>query len=211
MKSRQNELADLIGNSHVLFSCEGLAESVIVTTLVEQDLTFLDTGNIITDPLTDAYYTLERKGSSIAQQYLNQDYGSDVFVLCVQDQVEHKLSLGPTRRNGPSKDPRTQPAHQSIALNLTTHPEIEMLVICREGAADQYEHWKQSQRGKKQNKLKPSLFCKEELGMGDVKRPKFLNDYWGNGDNLVQALREYQRITNAKKQRTDFMLADLLK
>ncbi|WEV59089.1 hypothetical protein OZX67_00450 [Bifidobacterium sp. ESL0728] len=211
MKSRQNELARRIGDSHVLFSCEGVAESVIITALVEQDLTFLDIDNIITDPLTDACYTLERKGSSIVQQYLNQDYGSDVFVLCVQDQVNHKISLGPARRNGLTLGPGTQPVHQSVALNITTHPEIEMLVICRENATEQYEHWKQSKRHKKETKLKPSLFCKEELGMSDVKERRFLAEYWRDGDKLVETLLKYQHIASRKKQHNDFMLADLLK
>ena len=90
-----------------------------------------------------------------------------------------------------------------------------MLIVCREGKLDEYNSWKSHHRGKKNSKLKPSLFCKDELGRDDrnfrdVKKYPFLNQYWDDADALVRALELYRELASAKKQGIDFMLADLL-
>ena len=67
----------------------------------------------------------------------------------------------------------------------------------------------------KEQQLKPSLFCKEELGKDNhdfrnVKKYPFLSQYWDDADALVRALELYRELASAKKQGGDFLLADLL-
>jgi len=204
MHSRQEELARDIGDNAVLFSCEGTAEQVIVDKLITKNLTFIDRERIITNPYNnDAWSTRDRSGRSLARDFLHQNYGRNVTILCIQDQLNHRTLLH-------------QPyAERAQSINVTTHPEIEMLIVYREGKLDEYNSWKSHHRGTKNSKLKPSLFCKEELGKDDhdfrnVKTYPFLNQYWDDADALVRALELYREMTSAKKQGEDFLLADLL-
>lgn len=204
MHSRREELARAIGDDAVLFSCEGVAEQVIVDKLVTKHLTFIDRNRIITDPYNDdAWSTRDRSGESLARDFLTQDYGRNVTILCIQDQLGHRTLL------------RQPYAEHARTINVTTHPEIEMLIVCREDKLDEYNSWKSHHRGAKNSKLKPSLFCKEELGKDDrnfrnIKKYPFLNQYWDDADTLVRALELYREMTSAKKQGDDFLLADLL-
>lgn len=60
--------------------------------------------------------------------------------------------------------------HAAEVVNLRTHPEIEMLVIINEGMYGKYTN------GSK--RLKPSDYCKRELGMKQVKSRAWLERYW---------------------------------
>lgn len=42
--------------------------------------------------------------------------------------------------------------------------------------------------------MKPSDFCKQELGMHEVKREGFLKSYW-DADSLTAAAREYKQLS----------------
>ena len=81
--------------------------------------------------------------------------------------------------------------------NYVTHPEIEVLAIIREGA------WRRWHGGR----MKPSDFCKQELGMHEVKREGFLKSYW-NADSLTAAAKEYKRLSKIPKG--ELCLADLI-
>ena len=204
MHSRREELARAIGDDAVLFSCEGVAEQVIIDKLVTKHLTFINRDRIITDPYNnDAWSTRDRSGENLARDFLTQDYGKNVTILCIQDQLGHRTLL------------RQPYAEHARTINVTTHPEIEMLIVYREGKLDEYNSWKSHHRGAKNSKLKPSLFCKEVLGKDDhdfrnIKKYPFLNQYWDDADALVRALELYRELASAKKQGGDFLLADLL-
>lgn len=74
-----------------------------------------------------------------------------------------------------------------------------MLIILSE---NQYDVYKKS--GKK-----PSDYCKTELKMRDVKSYDFVRDYFKNPRKLVQAIKEYRRISHIPKG--EYTLMDLLK
>ena len=83
-------------------------------------------------------------------------------------------------------------------LSFITHPEAEILVVMREGAWDK---WKRS--GKK-----PSDFCKQDLGMSEIKSNEFLTVYW-DVDSIAAAAREYKRLSKIGKD--ELCLADLIR
>ena len=82
--------------------------------------------------------------------------------------------------------------------SYVTHPEIEVLAIIREGA---WRRWHGS-------RMKPSDFCKQELGMREVKREGFLRGYW-DANSLMAAAREYKRLSKIPKG--ELCLADLIR
>lgn len=57
-------------------------------------------------------------------------------------------------------------------------------------------------------RMKPSDFCKQELGMHEVKREGFLKRYW-DADSLTAAAREYKRLSKIPKG--ELCLADLIR
>ncbi|MDF7664663.1 hypothetical protein [Bifidobacterium sp. ESL0745] len=206
MPNKINKLQRIIGNGLVLFSCEGVAEGVIVTKLIEHDLTFLDRAQIVQDDSADEdetdvhWFTNERHERRIEDAFLNEDYGNDVFVLSVKDQQKHGLKFRETYTT------RLHPVH---AINIITHPEIEMLVLYREGQDQQFRKWYERNKRSLGKNAKPSKFCTTELRMADVKEYSFLKPYWDDETELVGALNAYRQHT--VNEPGDFMLADLLK
>ena len=55
--------------------------------------------------------------------------------------------------------------------------------------------------------MKPSDFCKQELGMHEVKREGFLKSYW-DADSPTAAAKEYKRLSKIPKG--ELCLADLI-
>lgn len=74
-----------------------------------------------------------------------------------------------------------------------------MLIIFNE---DKYNEFKKS--GKK-----PSIFCKENLKMPNVKSYDFVENYFGNPKILVQAIKKYNEMSKIRKG--EYTLLDLLK
>lgn len=83
-------------------------------------------------------------------------------------------------------------------VNVITAPEIEMLVILTE---KKYEDFKKSRK-------KPSEFCKTDLRMPNVESMEFINDYFKDIDLLIEAIREYKRVSRVLDG--EYTLADLL-
>lgn len=90
-------------------------------------------------------------------------------------------------------------AHKVDVVNVITAPEIEMLIIDNE---KKYREYKKS--GKK-----PSIFCKEDLKMSDVKSYDFVKTYFKDPAVLVVAIKKYHEIS--KLQKGEYTLLDLLK
>ncbi len=61
---------------------------------------------------------------------------------------------------------------------------------------------------KKSNK-KPSEFCKSDLRYSNIKSAEFVKKYFENADVLMNAIREYKRVSNIKHG--EHSLLDLLK
>ena len=84
-------------------------------------------------------------------------------------------------------------------INVITAPEIEMLIIFNE---NKYREFKKS--GKK-----PSIFCKEDLKMTEVKSYEFVKGYFGRPEILVAAIKKYHEVS--KVQKGEYTLVDLLR
>ena len=169
-----NELRD----SHVILSCEGTAEQVIVDKLVGADVTIFPADNVIA-------VTRMRKAAEIQEEFLDYDYDWPVSVLRVLDSRKERFRLGNLYAD-------RFPVHSFI-----THPEIEILVIIREG---EWERWSKSG-------ARPSIYCKQQMKMKDVKSRPFLEGCW-TPELIAKAAVEYRRLS--KIPRGELCLADLI-
>lgn len=192
-----NEEIDLLKRRYVLFSCEGTAEGVVIQVLYDSDLMIVPRSRVVMDAVwDDRPYTRARKASAIADQYFGVDYAADgaegLAIARIVDSHAPKFELPRRQQNG------------TEVVSFATRPEIEMLLIHAEGS---YKAWLSA--SKKNRQLKPSDFCKQQLGLSDVKEMGFLKEYWADSDKLVWAIREHARC--AKRQPGEYLLVDLLK
>lgn len=197
--SRQvnSEAAHILENRFVLFSCEGTAEGVVVQTLYDNDFLVVPRERVVKDiVMANRPYTRKRKASEIADLYFSMDYEADgadgLAVARIVDSRSGKFEFPKRRQNG------------TEVLSFITRPEIEMLVIHNE---DAFPLWQRLSR--KNRQLRPSDFCKQELGLSDIKEKDFLEGYWSNPCNLVASIRMYSEKT--KRGSGELLLADLLK
>lgn len=158
---------------HVLFVCEGSAESAIIETLVESGMLGVPDDRIERDQETDAPYTTRRSGSAVTDAFLNLDYeGGPLRIIRIADSRNERFKL----RRGYEE--------RATVETLLTRPEIEILVILREHA---YDQWRKS-------RLSANQYCKQRLDMPDVKRYEFIKQYWSDVDAPCAAIHEYRRI-----------------
>lgn len=173
------DLCDELAGSYILISCEGGAEDAIVRMLLDRRRTVFDREDVID-------ITRLRKASDIERQYLGFEYDRPVQLLRIVDSVRARFQLGALYHD------------KCSVYRVCTRPEIEILNILNEDLYADYER----------SHMKPSEYCKQHLGMSDVKRPEFLKRYWSI-DDLVGCIREYARIHRAEPG--EYTLADLLK
>lgn len=147
----------------VLFVCESAAEQVIISKLCNARVI-----DILPEHIIDI--TRTRSAKAIEEKYLQVDYDLPVYIVRILDSLKENFKLGNLYSG------------RFTVINIHTRPEIEMLIIHHEG---QYEEFKKS--GKK-----PSDYCKENLGMKDVKSAAFLSGYW-DAKSLVAASLAYQQ------------------
>lgn len=178
MSSARDEARELLAYSHAIISCEGAAEQVIVGKLLKADALIVPAENVVD-------VTRKRSAAGIKEEYLNYDYPWPVCIARVLDSRTEKFALGKLYE-------RFQ------VLSFITHPEIEILAVMREGAWDK---WKRS--GKK-----PSDFCKQDLGMSEIKSNEFLTVYW-DVDSIIEAAGEYRKLSKIGKD--ELCLADLIR
>lgn len=164
---------------HPVISCEGTAEKVAVDILLEADALVFPKADVVD-------VTRLRKASDIQDKYLNLDYDWPLCVVRVLDSRKERFKLGNLY------------AGRFPVVSYVTYPEIEVLAIIREGA------WRRWRGGR----MKPSDFCKQELGMREVKREGFLRGYW-DADSLTAAARVYRRLSKIPKGK--LCLADLIR
>lgn len=164
---------------HPVISCEGTAEKVGVDILLDADALVFPKADVVD-------VTRLRKASDIQDKYLNLDYDWPLCVIRVLDSRKERFKLGNLY------------ADRFPVVSYVTHPEIEVLAIIREGA------WRRWHGGR----MKPSDFCKQELGMREVKREGFLRGYW-DADSLAAAARDYRRLSKIPKG--ELCLADLIR
>lgn len=154
---------------HLIISCEGTAEEVVIGKLAAADALIFPSERILEA-------TRKRKPRDIQNEFLNYDYEWPVCILRILDSKSEAFKLGPLYKD------------RFPVRSFYTHPEIEVLAIIKEG---EWKNWKKSQK-------KPSQFCKENLCMSEIKRYTFLEKYW-NAESIAVASREYKRLSRLNR------------
>ena len=75
-----------------------------------------------------------------------------------------------------------------------------MLIIIHKGMYSDYY--------KVKSHTNPSDFCKDRLKLSSVKSKEFIEDYFADIDDLLNAIKKYKRLANIPKN--EVCLADLL-
>ena len=167
---------------YVACLCEGAAEESIMDLLIDADrLTFTR------DDLLEGEVLRVRNAKKFEETYLRKGFSERITVLRILDSRREQFNLSKAYR------------HKIEVINIITAPEIEMLVIFKEG---KYKEFKKSN-------LKPSDFCKLNLRYSDVKSSAFVKEYFSDIDSLIHAIREYRRVSNIPSG--EYSLSDLLK
>lgn len=162
--------------------CEGSAEHVIIDILLDHELLLFSREEMLEEEVIRC-----RDGKKFEEKYLRKGFMDKISVIRILDSRHEKFKISKAY------------AHKVDVINIITAPEIEMLIILNE---NKYKEFKKS--GKK-----PSIFCKENLKMADVKTYDFVKKYFRNPLVLVSAIKKYHAIS--KIQKGEYTLLDLLK
>lgn len=173
---------DLAESKYIACLYEGSAEKAIMDLLIDADKLIFTR-----DRLLEHDFLRIRSGKKFEETYLRKGFTEQITVLRILDSRREQFKVGKAYQ------------HKIKVINVITAPEIEMLVIFKEGKYDEY---------KKAHK-KPSDFCKENLKMPDVKKADFVTEFFSDIDSLVASIREYKRVSNIA--RGEYSLSDLLK
>lgn len=162
--------------------CEGSAEQAIMDLLIANNkLKFSE------EQMLDGETIRCRGAKNFENKHLRKAFGKEITVLRILDSRRENFKLSAAYKDKVS------------VYNIVTAPEIEMLIIYKEG---KYKEYKKS--GKK-----PSEYCKENLKYSDVKNYEFVKNYFKDIDDLINVICEHKRIANIPKGENT--LFDLLK
>lgn len=173
-----SSLADEIKGRLLIVSCEGAAEEVAIRLLLDAKRLLFSEDDLVA-------ITRKRSAKSIQEEYLNYEYDRDVCIVRVHDSKKENFKLGRLY------------AGRFTVIDIYTQPEIEALVIAREG---EWEKWRRS-------KKKPSDYCIQDLGLAHLKEREFLENYWDVA-SLERAARDYKRLRAVKGN--EYCIADML-
>lgn len=178
---RPNDPLGRLASSHPIISCEGTGEEVVARKLVEADRLIFPATAVVD-------ITRKRRSADIQSDYLGFQYDWPVCILRILDSPRERFRLGRLY------------SERFPVVSVYTRPEIEMLVIIREGRYADYS--------KRSSAMKPSIFCKDVLRMRDVKSAAFLEDYWSAGA-IVDAARDYRKLSHLGQG--ELCLADIIR
>lgn len=162
--------------------CEGSAEEAIMDILLDNDLLLFTREEMLEEQIIRC-----RDGKRFEEKYLRKGFTGKISVIRILDSRRENFKLSKAYQN------------KVDVINVITAPEIEMLIIFAE---DKYQEFKKS-------KKKPSIFCKEDLKMSNVKSYDYVKDYFSDANVLVAAIKKYNEIS--KVQKGEWTLLDLLK
>lgn len=176
----QEYLRNSLKTGHVICISEGSAEEVVIKKLFNSNTLIFKSEDIYTEDGLIRDFSRTRKSTKFAKEHLEMDYGDKhINILRILDSKTEKFNLGRIyEERVESKEIRI--------FNILTRPEIEMLIIINAGYYDNFTH-----RGAGR---KPSLYCKEELDMKDVKSEKFVSGYFYDIEKLIDSIKEYRRL-----------------
>lgn len=162
--------------------CEGAAEAAIMDILLDNHLLIFEREEMLDEAVIRC-----RDGKTFENRYLRKGFKEMVSVIRILDSRKENFKLSKAYER------------KVDVINVITAPEIEMLIIFNE---DKYNEFKKSDK-------KPSIFCKENLKMPNVKSYDFVENYFGNPKILVQAIKKYNEMSKIRKG--EYTLLDLLK
>lgn len=163
--------------------CEGGAETAIMDILLNNDLLIFNREQMIEESV------LPRTSvQKFEQRYLRMAYDQKIIILRVIDSRREEFKLSKAYRC------------QVEVINVITAPEIEMLIIT---SMRKYDDFCRS------GVNKPSDYCKNNLGIKNVKSYAFISKYFSNPDFLVESIKEYHRLHKQKPKEAS--LYDLIK
>ena len=163
--------------------CEGGAEVAIMDILLDNDLLLFKREQMIEERVLPRTSVKE-----FERRYLRMAYDKKILVLRVIDSRREKFNLSRAY------------LCQVEVINVITAPEIEMLIIASKKKYDEY-----CRSGFK----KPSDYCKNVLGIKNVKSPEFVSEYFADSSFLIDSIKEYNRIH--KQKNSEASLYDLIK
>ena len=162
--------------------CEGSAEEAIIDILLDNNLLIFSREEMLEEQVIRC-----RDGKRFEERYLRKGFSGKISVIRILDSRRENFKLSKAYQN------------KVDVINVITAPEIEMLIIFAE---DKYLDFKKS-------KKKPSIFCKEDLKMSNVKSYDYVRDYFADARVLVAAIKKYNEISKVPKD--EWTLLDLLK
>lgn len=168
--------------SYVACIAEGSAERAIMDILLDHHLLIFERSMLIDEEVLPC-----RSADSFEKRHLRFRFDGEITVFRILDSRRENFKLSKAYQ------------HKVKVINIITAPEIEMLIIFREGKYMQF----------KKSRMKPNEFCKSKLGYSNVKSYDFVKNYFSDPNVLVAAIREYKSISNVK--RGENTLADLLR
>ena len=169
-------------SKYVACICEGASERAITDLLLDNQLLRFDREMMLEEKVLRC-----RSSQEFEKKYLRKGFTQKITIVRILDSRREMFRLSKAYE------------HKVDVINVITAPEIEMLVILNE---NKYRDYKKS-------KKKPSNYCKEDLGLKDVKSYDWVKRYFSNTQTLLNAIKEYSRITKARNG--EIRLLDLLK
>lgn len=166
--------------------CEGTAEEVIMKKLLEDNKLPFSKEELLGKDILRV-----RSGRNFATNYLNHTFSETIEVYRIHDSKSEVFNL-------------PKPYEQKIKLiDIYTAPEIEMLMIFKEGW---YDDWTKE----KNHNIKPSEFCSERFPKDNIKSRKFNECYW-DVDAIIASAKEYdQKTKKSGKSINDLIIANNL-
>lgn len=168
--------------SYVACIAEGAAETAIMDILLDNNLLVFNREQLIDEQVLSC-----RSASVFERRYLRKGFNGKITIFRILDSRREKFKLSKAYE------------HKVDVVNIITAPEIEMLVILNE---EKFRTFKRSG-------VKPSEFCKSQLGFHNVKSYKFVSNYFSDPEILVSAIKKYVEV--ARIPNGEFALRDLLR
>lgn len=161
--------------------CEGAAENAIMDILLDHGLLIFNREEMIEEEVIRC-----REGKKFEEKYLRKGFKDKISVIRILDSRRENFKLSKAYES------------KVDVINVITAPEIEMLIIFHE---DKYKEFKKT--GKK-----PSIFCKEDLKMSEVKSYDFVKEYFSDPMALIASIKKYHEMSKVPKG--EYTLLDLL-
>ena len=174
---------NISSSSLIACICEGGAETAIMDILLDNDLLIFKREQLLEESVLPRTSVKE-----FERRYLRMAFDQKIIILRVIDSRGEEFNLSKAYRC------------QVEVINVITAPEIEMLIIASQKKYDEY---------KRSGVKKPSDYCKNVLGIKNVKSPKYIKEYFSDPDYLIDSIKEYNRVH--KQKNNEASLYDLLK